>query len=243
MTNFVKTEWRTMNKDENTIVKMKAVPIEGTSNARLIGFDKIQLSGVFLEIGTYTGHDYHYTPNTLIIDRTIIDDKEYIITEIQSCSFSHCSDVECIIIGACVERIDWNMYKCSKLQSIIVKDENKVYHDIDGVLFKGNELIAFPQGRIGSYIVPYGTKSIGNHAFKSAKIEHIVLPNTLEEIGDNAFYECHNLKEIVLPQSIKRVKANYNVNRRPIQQRFYLSNDCDKNNPYSIIDITKIFPA
>lgn len=199
-------------------------------------------NNTFINFGDYEGWNKYDTQEKLMISHGEYEGKRYLITEIQECTFSHCSKIKEIFIGKHVTKIKWNMYNCSSLLDIKVDKSNPVYQDKDGVLFKGNELIGFPPGRTGEYIIPEDTLKIGNTAFKSSQISSIILPEGLEEIGCNAFYECKKLKEIVLPLSIKKVKFNNNVDCKPIQQKFYLHGDKLKKRPYSIDEITKMYP-
>lgn len=38
-------------------------------------------------------------------------------------------------------------------------------------------------------------------------LQHIILPNQLQEIGSQAFFACDNLQEVVIPQSVTKVGA------------------------------------
>jgi hypothetical protein len=194
-------------------------------------------------LGKYEGYNNYETDEVLRIDVGEYEEKKYTITEIKPCSVSHCRNVKEIVIGANVCKITWNMYECISLLKISVDAQNKVYHDIDGVLFKDKELIAFPHGRMGKYVVPDGTKKLGNCAFKSCRIEEIDLPESLEEIGVNVFYECKFLSEITLPAGIKKVSINCDKNLMPIKQKFYLAEDTEHSDPLTISEIIKIFPA
>ena len=65
-------------------------------------------------------------------------------------------------------------FKCKNLESIYVSPDNNYYASIDGVLFskENKSLVFFPQGKqISEYSVPDG----------------------IESIESNAFYECSNL--------------------------------------------------
>lgn len=196
----------------------------------------------FSHVGDYEGVEYYETPKILKIEEGEFNSQKYIITEIQACSFSHCHDLKEIYIGSAVTKISWNMYQCDSLIQIKVDKNNSVYHDKDGVLFKDNELVGFPPGRTGEYVVPEGTVKIGNTAFKSSRISNLILPEGLEEIGCNAFYECRNLNEIVLPLSIKLVRFNNNIGNQSIRQKFYLAEDKLKECPYSIDEIIEMYP-
>ena len=212
---------------------------------REIKGSKMSYEGIFKDLGKYKSRKCHlHTPDEVKVYTGFdSDDKEYKITRIQDCAFSNCKDLINLVIGPYVKEIRWNMYRCDSLMNIRVDKNNTIYHDIDGVLFFNDELVAFPQGRTGHYNVPNGTKKIGRMAFKSCHLSSIYFPNTLEEIGINSFYECYNIREFVLPKSIKRVNSNYNVGYEPITQDFYLFDDKEKKNPLKISDIILMFPA
>lgn len=200
---------------------------------------------IFKDLGKYESRECHFhTPDEVKIYTGLdSDDKEYKIIRIQDCAFSNCKDLVNLVIGPYVKEIVWIMYRCDSLMNIRVDKNNATYHDVDGVLFFNDELVAFPQGRTGHYNVPNGTKKIGRMAFKSCNLSSIFFPNTLEEIGVNSFYECRNIREFVLPNSIKRVYSNCNVGLEPIKQDFYLFDDKEKKNPLKISDIILMFPA
>ena len=228
-----------MKHDE--FYQLNISPITETTGA-LINIHVTDKDGIFAKLPTYIGHDFCPTPNELLIENGLIDDKVYQITTIEETAFSHCRNLRTLRIGKSVETIKWNMYKCVSLMDIIVDTENTNFYDIDGVLFKEKELIAFPQGRTGTYIIPNGIKKIGKHAFKSCSLSSIVFPDTLQEIGINAFYECNNITEFILPKSIRRIHSNKNVGSKPFTQRFYLSSDVNRSKPLSISDVIKMFP-
>lgn len=216
-------------------------PIDGDT-ARLISIDGLKENdSIFSTLPNYVGNSFHQTSSELFIDKWDYEGKIYRIIEIGKCSLSHCHNLKKITIGPDVMKVDWNIYHCSSLTDIIVDPNNGVYHDKGGVLFKGSELVGFPHGRIGEYSIPCGTTKIGKMAFKSCHISKINIPDTVKEIGLNAFYECKNLHEIVLPRNIEKVENNYNAGWRPITQKFYLNEDIHKERPYSIEEVTKMF--
>lgn len=100
-----------------------------------------------------------------------------------------------------------------EVEEYIIDEENKDYISIDGIIFikndiylkfkSGDVLMAYPQGKKNSvYNVPMGTKVIHDYAFlKNKHIEKIVISESVEEIGEGAFSECENLKEIELYSS------------------------------------------
>ena len=68
------------------------------------------------------------------------------------------------------------------------------------------ELVACPTN-VSAHNVMIGTIRIANCAFKGSMIEKLQLPDTLEEIGVNAFYLTPNLKYLKLPMSIRKIEA------------------------------------
>lgn len=56
---------------------------------------------------------------------------------------------------------------------------------------------------IESIIIPSGIEYIDEGAFWRSKVKHIVLPNTLKGISQNAFRDCQNLEKITIPKSVE----------------------------------------
>lgn len=129
-------------------------------------------------------------------------------------------DLEEIIITKDVGKVEWNGLGRYRFRRFKVVPENKIFCEVDGVLYtrKGYdregdthrkqmiELVACPTN-VPTHIVMPGTKRIANCAFKGSMIETLQLPDTLEEIGVNAFYLTPNLKYLKLPMSIRKIYA------------------------------------
>ncbi|MCR5324622.1 MAG: leucine-rich repeat protein [Lachnospiraceae bacterium] len=54
-------------------------------------------------------------------------------------------------------------------------------------------------------ILPEGITHLDNGAFYHCMFDSIVLPDSLEEIGDQAFAGCVNLKSIVIPEGVTKI--------------------------------------
>lgn len=54
-------------------------------------------------------------------------------------------------------------------------------------------------------VVPNGVTMIGEHAFSYSGLQSIVIPNSMAEIGDNAFFSCIRLQSIVIPDSVTTI--------------------------------------
>jgi hypothetical protein len=55
---------------------------------------------------------------------------------------------------------------------------------------------------------PEGKKvvKIANNGFIERTFTSCQLPNTIEEIGSYAFLNCNNLKEIIIPNTVKTIR-------------------------------------
>ena len=99
-------------------------------------------------------------------------------------------------------------YDCMALTEIKVSANNQHFTDIDGVLFNKTttELIQYPPGIMGSYIIPNSVTSIGDNAFwHRAKLTEIIIPNSVASIGEGAFARCVELTEIIIPDSVTSI--------------------------------------
>ena len=71
-------------------------------------------------------------------------------------------------------------------------------------------------GAVGEVVIPayvkvgettYRVTQIGSNAFSSSSISSVVIPDTVTEIGYNAFAYCKNIKSVVIPHSVKIIQA------------------------------------
>ena len=54
-----------------------------------------------------------------------------------------------------------------------------------------------------------GLIKIGNWAFyECTLLKSITLPSTLTEIGDSAFFDCRNLREVTLNEGLQKIGVN-----------------------------------
>lgn len=123
------------------------------------------------------------------------------IRSIGAQAFSDCKNLQSILIPDSLEVMGSNPFACCQsLENVRISDGNRCLKDLDGVLFSadGMRIICYPQNREGTeYVIPEGTKMIGDNAFESCwSLEKVSLPQSLSYIGDEAFYDCQNLKEI-----------------------------------------------
>lgn len=87
---------------------------------------------------------------------------------------------------------------CSALRVIYAPIQNEWYSSADGVLFDetGHTLISYPQGKKGAYLIPDTVTSIAPYAFFGSRLESVVIPQSVIEIGIYAFAYSLSLKTI-----------------------------------------------
>lgn len=179
---------------------------------------------IFYTKPSYGEHEYACSPRVISIPPQLeYEGKLFDVVEISGHPFEECDDLEELIIPQSVKKIHWNGWRRSKLSKITVHTDNPIFQDIDGVLFtrKGYdrdgktksdwiELIAYPSAKGPVFSVPNGVTRLANQCFKYTYISHLVLPNTLKEIGTNVFYGCRFLKEVVIPSSVIKNEGSRN---------------------------------
>lgn len=87
-----------------------------------------------------------------------------------------------------------------ELKTIQVDSNNKRYDSRNNC----NAIIETATGKLvcGTNTIPEGVKVLSDFSFWGRDFESITIPNTVEEIGTNAFENCKNLKSIDLPESV-----------------------------------------
>lgn len=78
--------------------------------------------------------------------------------------------------------------------------------------YKGNaEILVIPQSYEGNKVTRiYKSQNFKNKGYDSVK--EVILPNTIIEIGDNAFSNCHQLESIAIPDKVKKIGENAFLN-------------------------------
>ena len=133
----------------------------------------------------------------LDIKKIIIEDG---VTSIAEYTAYACFVATSISIGKDVKSIGpiYTTFYCRDLETITVSEDNEYYKSVDNVLFSkdGKELLKVAcKAFSGTYNVPDGVVKINKQAFdRCPYIEKVVLPDSVEEIGEDAFYECDSLE-------------------------------------------------
>ena len=92
-----------------------------------------------------------------------------------------------------------------------VAEGNATYKSIDDVLIlnKAGTKVIMASRNATTYNIPNTVTEIGQNAFYYCnKMTSINIPDSVTTIGAKAFYRCSSLKEITIPQSVTSIGAN-----------------------------------
>ena len=140
------------------------------------------------------------------------------LQEIGPATFTGCSSLTSLNIPANVNKIETgNFTGCTALETITVEAGNLYYQSIGGVLYSkdGTKLIAYPNKKGTSYIVPDGTLTIDDYAFCMTGIETLTLPATIQKVGDYALGLCASLSELRVNAATPGVASSNSFTRTP----------------------------
>jgi hypothetical protein len=123
------------------------------------------------------------------------------VTTIAEKAFSACSSLTAVTIPASVTSIEAGAFSaCSSLNAFTVAEGNNSYaHTDDGVLCNKaqTELIQYPAGKNGSYILSNEVEKISEWAFHGCVgLDSVTIPESVKGIGASAFAGCTGLTDV-----------------------------------------------
>ena len=95
--------------------------------------------------------------------------------------------------------------RCPNLKRIEVKEGNRHFAGVDGVLFNSDTttLFRFPTGRDGEYTIPKTVTTIGYGAFNACyDVKVVNIPNSVVALNEAAFFACLSMESIIIPESV-----------------------------------------
>ena len=99
---------------------------------------------------------------------------------------------------------------CTSLTAITVDTNNSAYSSLDGVLFNKLQttLIAYPEGKAGSYMIPKSVTSIGDYAFSyCSSLSFVTIGTNVASIGTLAFWFCSSLTSVTIGTNVTSIGA------------------------------------
>ncbi|MDE6395043.1 MAG: leucine-rich repeat domain-containing protein [Duncaniella sp.] len=123
-------------------------------------------------------------------------------------AFARCTALEELTIPAAVGSV-LPSDGCPALKVIDVSPANEAYTSVDGVLFnrEATEILWFPLGKTGTFVLPSTLTSIGESAFAGTSITGLEIPSSVTAISRGAFAES-SLAEITLPDNLTNIQES-----------------------------------
>ena len=158
---------------------------------------------------TVTSGSNAYKGN-LVIPPTVIDEesgKQFTVTAISEDAFHYDSELTSVSFPSTISTIPCQAFMyCTSLTSFIVDESNKFYSTSDGILFSkdGKELKAYPPKHGAVYTIPNTIEKIGDYAFYGVEVTEINIPTSVRTIGNSAFSGT-SLVNVTIPNSVTEI--------------------------------------
>lgn len=128
----------------------------------------------------------NYSGDITIPGFITVSDIKYTVTDIDGMCFCFCDDLTSVsfpstITSNLTNNIFWGSIK---LTSINVDSSNPTYCSVDGVVYNKDqtELIAFPKGKGGNFVIPASVASLAVGAFGEGSLGCLTIPNTVKSM-------------------------------------------------------------
>ena len=168
----------------NSVTSIGAGAFDGTRFYYNMPDGPIYINNVF-----YEDKNGNWEKDTLEIREGTVSISDY--------ALGYNNKIKCVIIPNSLVKIGRNMFSgCTKLSSIIVKSDNKVYDSRDNcnaIIETATNTLVYG---ISNSKIPTSVTSIGESAFEDCNLSSITIPNSVTSIGSNAFNYCDNLSSI-----------------------------------------------
>lgn len=127
------------------------------------------------------------------------------------------SNLKRVYIGEHVNDVSYQHFiGCKSLSDISIKEANSTLCSNDGVVFSRDttQLKVYPQAKTGStYVIPLSVIEIADGAFYDClKLNNMKIENYIQRIGNSAFEGCMKLSSITLGKNVESIgnRAFYN---------------------------------
>lgn len=132
------------------------------------------------------------------------------VTSIEDQCFARCFQLTSITIPKSLKQLGGGcFYACPNLVAFNVESGNLQFESSGGVLISSDhsQIYAYPAAKKDTaYTVPYGVTTIPANCFAYCKqLKRIHLPNTLKDIGFEAFFNC-GIDSMTVPNSVKHIQ-------------------------------------
>ena len=130
------------------------------------------------------------------------------VTTLGASAFENCTNLQSVELSADLTEFNATVFAgCEGLKAVSILDNDK-YVSVDGVLFDANQevLYYYPLSKTQEvYTVPNTVKTINQYAFYyNTSLKEVILPDSLNAIGDRAFYRA-NIEKINIPKNVTKI--------------------------------------
>lgn len=193
----IKKENEENHEPQNRESVIQEAPLENTEIHTVDGviedYELRVLSDDSAEIKKFLGFDEEQltVPNKI---------GEFRITGIGREAYKSCKNVRKLVISDGIKYIqDSAFIGCSKLENIKFSKTLKRLGQICALTDEEKQMIMTSE-----YPVPY-TLNDTMGVFSGSSLKEVILPNSLEQLGEAAFCKCIDLKRVVIPRGIRRI--------------------------------------
>ena len=136
-------------------------------------------------------------------------------------AFKGCSNLQMLDFSKCTELGDINygiIYNngLESLKKITLPPSQECFNAL--CVWGSNIHIGEKTNEVEVDISLCNFKVVRKEAFQTMDMKEIIIPDTVESIGENAFDECNNLKTIVMPAALKEIKPPLGDNMEQLKK-------------------------
>ncbi len=127
------------------------------------------------------------------------------VTSIESKAFYNCSSLKTVSLPNTLQNIqDYAFYGCSSIENLDIPNLNHLGNNV----FDGCSSLVYTEYNNGYYLGNTDNQYLILIKAKETSISNVTIANTTKFIYDNAFIDCVNLPEIALPNTIVQLGNN-----------------------------------
>jgi len=117
------------------------------------------------------------------------------------------TSVKILHLGKSISNVDKEIRRGLALQTITVDGNNQYFMSMNGVLYNksATEIVLIPQTMTGKYVMPNSVRYVGSNVFQFSSVTSVVLSESLQAIGSQAFYKNTSIGSIKIPGTVKTI--------------------------------------
>ena len=127
------------------------------------------------------------------------------VTSIGQYAFYYCINIESVTIPKSMREIHVSAFEGCAVKTVYISDLEAWC----GIKFEdtpqGSGTLRLNGEAVTDLVIPEGTTTILNNAFKGFNIKSVTIPNSVTSIGDDAFNACYALESVTIPNSVTSI--------------------------------------